>query len=959
MSRREPHAVEPPRLHRAGIWRGHLLRALDNERHFSSGAAAVIALEATELALLFGYGVRADIPEVRPQEYKLEPAAETPAETAAAQTVEKPKLRATMYQVTQVPTNKESADSAQPAPIPLVKLPLADRKLKPPIQRLLVPDARLAAFVRRNLRQGKPGNQIDLLRWIALVARAEVPKRLPKRMRNKWGAHCAVIVNNYGDCEPIREDLNQLVQVVQLRSGGATPIYLLDPEGQLWRRKSAKATAGSAWRECAPDTPLQHRHWLWAGADPWHEPLSNWRDALAAKARGAGVTWLTLAAADSAALPGAKRVTWEFAAALRVQRGPAAAVKVEQVERLLTAMAFAIRIEPALLRELRLLLRLSVATELAAWQHPDSQSCPIACWLRQDAIAARRAAALQLPESLRTEIARTVAGQHHALSPLIQAEESALASVLAPGACIDRDGQLWANIVATLRANNAQAEDCARYVRRIRARAHPEFWRQNEAIAEAWLLSERDSLQEGGELPEGISGELAARVLAEDSAHALRSDWSLVQNRERLQLVPGVIRHRLARLTVAGSGIQIGQNGSLRRVALSQGAGLGEAQLAPIMLWHADERIEILHVDRPAWAQEFGRDRAGVYALTPAFAGTQAKFHLLPPEQACTESPFLRADEDQRCIEFVRGKVLCRLGFDLAFGAFAELQIGKAVQRFRWVSPGKFWMGSPDNEPERDSDEGPRHVVRISQGFWLADTACTQALWRAVMDQNPSHFEGDELRPVDSVSWLDAQKMFKQMAELGLPGADLPTEAQWEYACRSGTQTPFHFGAQIDPGKANYDGNFPYAGGEKGEYRECTVAVKALPANDWGLFQMHGNVWEWCKDGLRDYVAHGEAVSDPEGPQGKDAQRALRGGSWLSDAGDLRAAYRSAYLPEGRSGYWGLRLVLRSTSPDQTSVAAEPPLKAPAEQAAGLGAAGGGVGPAGRRAGNKSEGEHS
>jgi formylglycine-generating enzyme required for sulfatase activity len=172
--------------------------------------------------------------------------------------------------------------------------------------------------------------------------------------------------------------------------------------------------------------------------------------------------------------------------------------------------------------------------------------------------------------------------------------------------------------------------------------------------------------------------------------------------------------------------------------------------------------------------------------------------------------------------------------------------------------------------------------VRLTTGFWLADTACTQALWLAVMGgENPSRFQEDARNPVENVSWDDsgASGFLQRVASL-VPGvvAELPTEAEWEYACRAGSETPFNFGATIGPEQANYDGNHPYAGGRKGEYRQKTVPVKSFAPNDWGLHEMHGNVWEWCADGLREYAD--ETVEDPRGPEGERAARVVRGGSW-------------------------------------------------------------------------------
>jgi len=240
---------------------------------------------------------------------------------------------------------------------------------------------------------------------------------------------------------------------------------------------------------------------------------------------------------------------------------------------------------------------------------------------------------------------------------------------------------------------------------------------------------------------------------------------------------------------------------------------------------------------------------------------------------------------------------------------------GTAMQRFRWIPLGEFWMGSPDSEPERLADEA-RHRVVLTQGFWLADSACTQALWRAVLGEKPSRFGDDPENPVERVSWNDISERFLPELNRCVPGlaAGLPTEAQWEYACRAGSGTPFWFGEQITTEEVNYDGAHPYNQGPQGEFRQRTVPVKALPANGWGLYQMHGNVWEWCLD---EYDAYPNApVVDPKDhrllqEQGRAAagrRRVLRGGGWFSNGGLCRSALRIAHGPDVRIDSIGFRL---------------------------------------------------
>ncbi len=243
------------------------------------------------------------------------------------------------------------------------------------------------------------------------------------------------------------------------------------------------------------------------------------------------------------------------------------------------------------------------------------------------------------------------------------------------------------------------------------------------------------------------------------------------------------------------------------------------------------------------------------------------------------------------------------------FGLWMAFTYRNVRQAFRWCEPGTFMMGSPEDEPERYEDE-LQHKVTLSKGFWIADTPVTQALWKAVMGKNPSHSKG-EYRPVENVSWNDAQAFIDKMngmkPELKLC---LPTEAQWEYACRAGSNTPFSWGEQIDSELVNFNGNVPYNNGQKSENRERTVEVKQFRCNDWGMYQMHGNVLEWCQDWFANYSA--EHVVDPEGSESEYDDRVLRGGSLLLYGGYCRSAYRDHNDPAGRYDNFGFRLARRS-----------------------------------------------
>lgn len=247
----------------------------------------------------------------------------------------------------------------------------------------------------------------------------------------------------------------------------------------------------------------------------------------------------------------------------------------------------------------------------------------------------------------------------------------------------------------------------------------------------------------------------------------------------------------------------------------------------------------------------------------------------------------------------------CSASGNDAFGIWLEFRIGKVVQRMRWISPGTFTMGSPFDEPHRHYSES-RHDVTLTKGFWIADTTCTQSMWWTVMGKESGKNKNQE-NPVENISRNDCDLFLKKMTSfISDISFSLPTEAQWEFACRGGTTDPFSFGITVSPEQVNYNGEYPYLGEEKGLNRGGTVIVKSLPPNPWGLYEMHGNIWEWCNDWYGEYETGN--VIDPCGPA-EGTYRVLRGGSAFSGAADCRSAARSRCHSEGRYRRNGFRFV--------------------------------------------------
>ncbi|WP_413923098.1 SUMF1/EgtB/PvdO family nonheme iron enzyme, partial [Candidatus Accumulibacter phosphatis] len=531
---------------------------------------------------------------------------------------------------------------------------------------------------------------------------------------------------------------------------------------------------------------------------------------------------------------------------------------------LLTRLACCVRVEPGLLRALRRLDADTVAEpglEAIVWSYsPVVAAGSRFCELTPAYVADYRDRFLALAAAEQQEILRRSLDAHAWRGRSTESAELRIWQAHAkPEAVRDEFVARLSEARAWFARFGAAAEaavgDAAGYASDLFDRhGGDRAWlaANSSLLAPIWALAGVD------DIPVGLQPGDVAAARQRGGADAVASAWRLQQQNDRFVLRPD--RGEAGRwpaLTLEG-GVFCGlrSESGWRQRWIEPPAGpltlpiARAAKLSEITIHSGRRHYRLERLRRPQWAKELARDGHGIY-LDVDFAGV--------------------------------------------------------VQRFRWIEPGEFMMGSPAAESERYEGE-VQHEVTLSRGFWLANTACTQAFWQAVTGGNPSSFKDDPRHPVEQVSWYDVQAFIAELKRRlpGLP-ARLPTDAEWEYACRAGTTTPFSFGAKVTPDVVNYNGNYPYAGGEKGVYRQKTVPAASLPANPWGLYEMHGNIYEWCADWYADYPT--EPQIDPQGPQ-TGVDRVLRGGSWGDIGGLVRSAYRSRRGPSLRAHFIGFRLAM-------------------------------------------------
>jgi len=259
-----------------------------------------------------------------------------------------------------------------------------------------------------------------------------------------------------------------------------------------------------------------------------------------------------------------------------------------------------------------------------------------------------------------------------------------------------------------------------------------------------------------------------------------------------------------------------------------------------------------------------------------------------PNDQSASAAP---GNDELTEAETLRVRVATPQGEETKEITYYKNSIG---MEFVKIKPGTFMMGSPANEEDRYDDEGPQHQVTIRKGFYMGTTEVTQEQWRAVMGNNPSYFTGDGRLPVETVSWLDAQEFCKKLSEKEGRTYRLPTEAEWEYACRAGTTGPY-------AGKLEDMAWYGRNSGAK------THPVATKQANAWGLYDMHGNVWEWCQSAYKEYPCDAD---DGRNAYNTDVDRVYRGGSWYIIPRGSRSARRGRSTPDFRYANVGFRVCL-------------------------------------------------
>lgn len=799
----------------------------------------------------------------------------------------------------------------------------------------LLPWARLLPVLRRHLSQAR-GGEVDMPRLLNALASQQTLRHLPRVQRRRWNSDLIVALDFGPAMTPYRTDLHRLCHQL-LRQVGRTGLSLRllmhGPHGGWtdWQEEQA----------CRPAPPARHA---------WQPPAAGSCVLLVSdlgqfqhrpEVTAQWLRWVRLNQAAQvqmlALTPlGAGQLQPQVARQLPVLRwSPDSRLQPERptpldatpgLADLLAMLAATRRVDAPLLRALRRLnpqQPLNAGLEGAAWNHPDVQAGRV-CTVQPERQAQHLAHWRSLPPALlaRQQAVRSLHHQH--LRAVLRHEENLLHAT-------------QARLVAGGDGPASPEEQAAiKFLQRLCLTLK----QGNPADLRQWLPAVQELLQRLDEATARHHAPLLSRLLAVTWQHtpAAARDlptWTDVpefqrasqrsaatpvsayvvqdfaQQQWRLQPQPPGPGQDGRAITSSTGALLCRTGEQARWLSLHAPQILGSLEgLEQLVLETPAERWTLTPVQRPLGIAEWRRKRGlRLEVVLPIVKFNNKPLTLRETEFETVKSAVNarwhlvhKKDSPPNSLSEFDDPISSTFGID-AFGVYWDLNLyAKGVtQRLRYIAPGSFLMGSPANEKGREKDEGPQHTVTLTEGYWLADTPCTQALWLAVMGgKNPSLFQGDKQRPVEQVSWNDVNERFlPQLQALLPPGceATLPTEAQWEYACRAGTITAYDWGEEANEKHANYD-----------KKRGKTTPVRGYSPNGWGLYDMHGNVLEWCWDEKRDY-AEGTAV-DPTGAI-ENGPRVQRGGSWIYLARDTRSASREHDRRDNSNDDFGFRVALR------------------------------------------------
>lgn len=820
----------------------------------------------------------------------------------------------------------------------------------------LLPKARLLPALLSYLAQQRPAG-LALEPLIEQIAQRRLPSVLPRKTSRRWPTPLIVLLDFDSSLTPYHSDIHRVCRWL-LASCGAAQVSLRVVDnlpGGNWRdwlaiQQHQTLPAAKPWAWPAPGSTVFVLSDLGLFSPPSTIRQSSWL-ACGRQLRQRNCQVLALAPVATETIPQTlaryfQILRWSPDAPMRTVSGVTTAIAPAQLtglDELLAMFYYLRRVDPSLLRALRRLHSSApdhAALEGAAWNHPDIQDGN-ACRLSDELTPEQRQHYLSVYQAnahWHNRLRTLSSDAHSHFRAGLRHEESLryFASLPQPSQLNQTQQQLQTDARAffqSLLGSLQQAQDekfpvWLRYAHYLVQTIDPDTY-QAQADLFNQLTLKLSQYDTNLTLPDWFDPALQQSLNPLSKSHRY---WLVQTSRKQLLLQPEPAQPKQSLLAgpLDFARIQLrSEQTPPSSLALSgQSLVLENLPSEQFELLTEHERLLFQQIPPPHTALECGCDRQGAYALLPMF-NAEPRRCTLPLTKDSTGLPLVIASGRSLGVSdwytyFNNPIADVNIVQDIDnIGTYLDLQINEVSQRLRYIPPGHFLMGSPDDEPGRVTAEelqqydvlraeGPQHPVYLSEGFWLADTACTQAFWQAVMGNNPSHFKDTPNNPVEQVSWQDVQAFLKKLQQLTGLAVSLPTEAQWEYACRAGTSTPFWWGNHLSTVRANYDGNFPYHQGEKGPFRERTMPVDFFQANPWGLWQMQGNVWEWCLDGLRDYST--ELAIDPLGPHDSEDYRALRGGSWFDGGGSVRSAYSSHLHPGSRRDYIGFRWLLSSPS---------------------------------------------